>query len=301
MDLDRLIRNSIEDLIEDFICKEDQAYIDAIWTYGLSLPSNTAFHDKAIKGSIDKCMKFVIQRNLRIKHKSNLKETGKIIKKILAFQTDTLEFLNKHDYENHRNLLFDVLNEKTSKDVLDYFETTRMASSKVQMKIVPFLKNLYPILAKVVNIDCEYEDRKLFGNYDIQRRGILGIHYYKLDQDDITFLFNHMYGERLDFETIADIVPLNQWKMINPTPTRKVEYKFSSFGDEIIRMGMGYWMCCVSCRDNTHYGLVIPQFVFDYLMQLETVEKAYDFEYRTLTLMGERETIEKIETMRIVK
>ncbi|MCL0058957.1 PDDEXK nuclease domain-containing protein [Dehalococcoidia bacterium] len=69
------------------------------------------------------------------------------------------------------------------------------------------------------------------------------------------------------------------------------EYSFWQFGDELVKMGIGYWSVWVSESKNVHIEFVIPNFIYeaiqDYKTKLPIIE---NFEEKINEIKREKET-----------
>ncbi len=103
------------------------------------------------------------------------------------------------------------------------------------------------------------------------------ISHFAIDTKEWTYLFNKMFDKELkEFRfqlksnySRSGLFILLPYKQYN-------EYSFWQFGDELVKLGVGYWIASLSAKGNVSLEFIIPKFLFDailsYKPQLPKIE-----------------------------
>ena len=86
--------------------------------------------------------------------------------------------------------------------------------------------------------------------------------YFEIDLREWTYLFNLLFDEELKEQRIK----VYTGDVIVPTVSQQPKYKeysFWQFGDELVKMGIGYWAFYMSGKENVYIKFVIPNFIYE--------------------------------------
>ena len=230
---------NIERFLDNVIKENDIILLDILWT--LFCSSGYDRHKEKFK----KWFGRICKRNLQKKYNLKPKE---IKEKMLIF----IDFFH-HFYEGSDELLMkNILVNKTSEILIQNIRSKIPYLSDLNKKILSFVLHYIPI------------------------RAYRGINYFKICTKDCMDLFNLLFDEELKEERFK--VKSDRWdteSMLEPYE----EYSFDQFGDELMKVGAGYWAFYISDK-KVWINFIIPSFIYeaikDYKSKLPIIENFKD-------------------------
>lgn len=282
-----------KDLIEQFIdqtitAKNDYQLLDILWIFSYSLPSATAY--KQHRDSFKKWLGTTCRRCLQKKYNLTLPQVREKMNFLVNLLNGIPDFLSYDAYNEDLKLLHKVLLAKTSAMLIQRIEQRVTASipSELESEILSFVLNYIPEKIKESeqkakdfravnpNNDDKYMD---LSDFHIRQYSDTGeISKFSLGVKEWTYLFNKIFDKELK-ESRFQIKPSNSRSglyVFLPYQQQYEEYSFWQFGDELVKLGLGYWIASLSAKGNVSLEFIIPKFIYDaiqpYKQQLPKIE-----------------------------
>lgn len=267
-----------KDVIEQFVgssvfAKRDYPLLDILWGFSYCLPSKTGYHKHGEE--FKKWIGTTCKRNLQKKHNLSLPQIKEKMNIFIGFLNNMPDFLSYETYDEDRESLCRILMNRTSAMLAENTEERlRAISPGLDTQILSFMLSYIPekiqeSLSKAEEhraTDESYRDKyELLSDFIIRvNRETEEISHFKIDTKEWTYLFNVVFDQELKeykFKSKSRgsrgglylILPYEQYD----------EYSFWQFGDELVKLGIGYWVFWVSGKGNVTIDFIILKFIYD--------------------------------------
>jgi len=264
------MKEILENFIDEVIKNHDYELLDILWILSYSLPCKTAYKD--FPKTFNSWLRKVCIRNLEKKYNMKSNEITEKLKNLMYFLNSYPDFLSYKTYDEETILLREILTEKTSKLIIQDIKNKIQNLTGLDKKILSFTFNYIPIRIQDSIKEAEIHRQNVPTSTDK--------YYYlpdffirlKRDTNDIShfeikkewmYIFNEAFDEKLK-EKKFKIKSQGKRRGIPSIPIEQLkEYSYWQFGDELVRMGIGYWIGCMSSAENIDLYLVIPNFIYE--------------------------------------
>ena len=235
----------------DIIKKNDIVLLDILWIFSYSIPSKSGYHNN--KEEFKKWFGKVCIRDLQKKYNLKQAEIKEKMKIFIAFLNTLPNFLSKETFYKDDKLLRSILIDKTSEILIQNIRSKIPNLSDLDKKILSFVLYYIPIrirdsIKKAEDIREEYpdyEDKYVFQVVVNKKTGT----YFENDTKEWTHSFNLLFDE---------------------------EYSFWQIGDELAKIGVGFWIFHISGKGTVYIYFIIPYFIYeaikDYKNKLPIIE-----------------------------
>jgi len=282
-----------KDLIQQFIdqtvtAKSDYPLLDILWIFSYSLPSATAY--KQHRGSFKKWLGTTCRRYLQKKYNLSLPQVREKMGNLVNLLNSVPDFLSYDAYYEDSKLLDKILLANTSAMLIKRIEqrVAESVSSELDAKLLSFVLNYIPEKIKESEQEAEAfrdvnqnnNDKYMFlPDFHIQEDEDTGeISRFTINTKEWTYLFNKIFDKELkEFRfQLKSSYGRSGLFMLLPYQQQYEEYSFWQFGDELAKLGVGYWIASLSAKGNVSLEFVIPKFIYDviqpYKQQLPKIE-----------------------------
>lgn len=296
-------KEKIEIFVNETIKGNDFKLLDVLWTFTYSIPSMSGYHNN--KEAFKKWLGKVYARNLQKKYNLNSVEIKEKMRIFVDFLNSMPDFLSKETFYEDDKLVREILINKTSKILVQNIKNKIQDLSDLDKMILLFVLNYIPIRVQDSLIEAEnrrqenpyYEDKYGFLlNFHIRTNRETGdIVYFEIDPKDWTYIFNLLFDEELKEQRFKAKSYRRSAGLILFPQEQHEEYSFWQFGDELVKIGVGYWTFSLSAKGNVSINFIIPNFIYEdikiYKEHLPTVE---NFVEKINEIKKEKET-KKVE------
>jgi len=273
-------KEKIENFVDEVIRKKDYPLLDILWTFSYSTQETSMsgyWEGKEIRDTFKIWLGVVCERNLTIKYGLNSSQVKGKIKILINFLNSVPDFLSRETFDDDRILLGEILIEKSSKILVQNNRDKLHDLSDLDKNILLFVLNYIPIRIQDSIKKADY-DRQRENGYDCGKFGYFpdldiimnketdDIVYFKIDPEGWTYWtysFNILFDEELGYERVR--VKLHRKSVgIIPLPLKQYEEKsFWEFGDELVKIGVGYWVLYVSSGGDIKIKFIISNFIYE--------------------------------------
>jgi len=285
----RETKEKIERFIDNVIKKNDLVLLDILWifTYTVSVQSYSGYNRNIEK--FKQLFGRTCVRNLQKKY--NLKQ-AEIKEKMIVF-VDFLNnmpsFLYGENFHMDSKLLRDVLTDKTSEVFIQNIRSEIQNLSDLDKKILSFVLHYIPIrirdsIKKAEDLGCENKYTSLSDfNVGVDRE-TGSIVYFEIDTKEWTNLFNLLFNEelkeldeKLNGQRVKAILTSRGGRIGVRLYSRPgLHERFWQLGDELVKIGVGYWAFYISSGGYHDLRFVIPCLIYeavkDYKDKLPTIK-----------------------------
>ena len=271
------MKEKIEKFVDDVIKKNDFELLDILWTFSYSTQETSKsgyWYKSSIRDTFKKGLRIVCKRNLTKKHGLNSSRiTEKLGVSMRGLHNTIPNFLSYDSYDEDVLLLRNILTDKSYKILLQTIEVNLQRASNTDKKILSFILNLIPVRIQDSIKKAEVDRQK--GGYDWGKYAPLSdfniktdeetgdIVYFTIDPKEWTYIFNLLFDEELKEYRSRTKSPKRSVGFIFPPLEQHEEYSFWEFGDELVKIGIGYWVLYVSASDNLEMKFIIPNFIYE--------------------------------------
>jgi len=302
-------KEKIENFVDEAIKNNDYELLDILWTFSYSTQETSKSGYWRDDNTFKKMLPTTVcKRNLTKKYgwgSSQIKEKMKVFVDFLNTMPD---FLSGETFNEDNKLLREILVNKSSKILVQNIECKIQDLSDLDKKILSFVLNYIPI--RIQDSIKEAEERKQqnpyfkdkyysFPDFSIKRnpenRETDKIDYFKINPEEWTYIFNSLFKEELQEKEKVKLTPHRRGAAAIFFPEPQKEYSFSQFGDELVKVGIGYWVLYVPTNTTPEICFIIPNFIYEdiktYKEHLPIVENSIE---KINEIEKERET-KKVE------
>ncbi|RLF68470.1 MAG: hypothetical protein DRN40_07560 [Thermoplasmata archaeon] len=262
----------ISAFVDDVIENKDVVLLDILWmyTYTVNIQSSSGYNN-----NIDKFRQLfgrTCVRNLQKKYNLERAKIKEKMTEFLDFLYTMPKFLYKENFDNDRKLLTNILTDKASEIFLKNVRNSIKDLSDLDKKILSFVLNYIPIRIQepIKRGDIAYFEIKSMKEWT----------------DIFNLLFNEelkVYDERLDEPGFKPIWTSRGFRIYSrPGPHES----FCQLGDELVKIGVGYWTFYISSKGYVDIEFLIPYPIY------EAVE---DYRDELLTIKNFEEKINEVE------
>ena len=288
-------KQRIENFVEEVIKNKNNRLLDILWIFSYSIPSASGYHNN--KETFKKWLGRICIRNLQKKYNLKLVEVKNRMKAFVDFLNGMPDFLSKETFYENDKLLREVLISNSSKALVQNVKKPQDLSD-LDKKILSLVLSYIPIRIQDSVEEAE-KFRQQNPNYRDKYHKLSDFHirtneetdeidYFRIDPKEWTYSFNLLFDEELKeykykeklYERIS--LPSAFWQY--------QEYSFWHFGDELVKIGIGYWTFYVSGKGKVSINLIIPNFIYEgikiYKASLPTIE---NFREKIIEIKKEKE------------
>jgi hypothetical protein len=282
-----------KDLIQRFIdqtviAKSDYQLLDILWIFSYSLPSATAY--KQHKDSFKRWLGTTCRRCLQKKHNMSLTQIRDQMNGLISLLNGIPDFLSYDAYYEDLKLLDRILLANTSAMLIKNVEqrVEGIHFSELESKILSFVLHYIPekiqeslSKAEAFKAVSQSYDSKymILPDFIVRENKETGeISHFTINTKEWTHLFNKMFDKELKefrFQSRSSYSKSGLF-MFLPYAQQYDEYSFWQFGDELVKLGVGYWIASLSAKGNVSLEFLIPKFIYDaiqpYKQQLPKIE-----------------------------
>jgi hypothetical protein len=269
-----------QDLVQQFIdqtviAKSDYQLLDILWIFSYSLPGKTAY--RSHRDSFKKWLGTTCRRCLQKKYSLSLPQVREKMGILINLLNGIPDFLSYDAYYDDSELLDKILLANTSTMLIKNVQqrVTGSISSELESKILSFVLNYIP--EKIKESEQKAEDFKAVNkNYNDKYMGLPDFHirenkdtveisYFTINTKEWTFLFNKIFDKELKEFRFQAKLSNNRSSLfvLLPYQQQYEEYSFWQFGDELVKLGLGYWIASLSSKGYVSIEFVVPKFIYD--------------------------------------
>lgn len=244
------MKEKIEKFVDETIKNNDYKLLDILWIFSYSLPSKSAYrkHKEAFKKWLGK----VCIRNLQKKYGLKLLEIKEKMRIFVDFLNSMPDLLSYETYDDENLLLREILIDKSSKILVQNVKNKLQNLTDLDKKILSFVLNYIPI--RIQDSIKEAEKRKLeYPSYEEKYDFLFDFHigtnretgdivYFNIDPKEWTYIFNLLFDEELKDQRFKAKSNRRTTRLILFPSEQHEEYSFWQFGDELVNIGVGYWL-----------------------------------------------------------
>ena len=283
------VEEEIVHFVDDVIEKNDFELLDILWIFSYSIPSMSGYYNN--EEAFKKWLVKVCARNLQKKYNLKPAETKEKVMVFVDFLNSMPDFLSKETFDEDDKRLKEILINKSSKNLVQNIKDKVHDLSDLDRKILSFVLNYIPIrihdstkevetgkqygisiyeefevcskeVEKIKQWRSTYKDKYGFlFDFHIRTNGETDdIVYFEIDPKDWTYIFNLLFDEELK-EQRFKTKPYR--RSIRSIQEQYDEYSFWKFGDELVKIGVGYWTFYISPRGNVSIDFIIPNFIYE--------------------------------------
>lgn len=266
------------DMIEQFVgssvvAKRDYPLLDILWTFSYCLPSKTGYHKHGEE--FKKWLVITCKRNLRKKHNLSVAQIKEKMTIFIDFLNRMPDFLSYETYDEDRESLCRILMNRTSVMLAESTEERlREISSGLDTQILSFILSYMPVkiqesLRKAEENRAKYESYsdkyELLSDFIIRVNRETGeISHFKIDTKEWTYLCNKMFDQELKEYKFNSKSHRSRTSLLLVSSYQQYdEYSFWQFGDELVKLGIGYWVFWVTGRGYVYIEFIIPKFIYN--------------------------------------
>ena len=274
------------DMIEQFIdssvvAKRDYQLLDILWSfsYCLSLTSMSGWYqDKKDTKESKKWLGNICKRNLQKKHGLSLPRIGEKMSILIGFLNSMPDFLSYATYDEDRESLYRILMNRTSMMLAENTEERlKSISSELDAQILSFALHYIPVkiqdsLQKAEEsraMNKSYGDKYMVlpDDFNIRENKETGeISYFEIGTKKWTYLFNVIFDQELgDYKFKLKFYGSRHGSLLILPYEQYDEYSFWQFGDELVKLGAGYWAFWLTSKGYVSIHFIIPKFIYDVL------------------------------------
>ena len=285
-------KEKIERFVDDIIKKNDIILLDILWIFYwcITTTPKLGYYENNklnVSNTFKKCFYKVCIRNLQKKFNLRKVEIKNKIRVLIDWLNTTQDFLSYETYYEDRELLRKILLKKTSDLLIKHIRNKIQNLSELDKKILSFTLHYIPIKIqdsikeaekmkqKNPNYKGKYESLSDFHIYTNEKGYI---EYFEIEPREWTYIFNFLFDEELKEQRFKIKLHRKRAGFIFLPQEEYKEYSFWQFGDELVKMGIGYWTVWVSGSKskNVYIEFIIPNFIYeaikDYKNELPTIE-----------------------------
>ena len=267
-------KNLVQQFVDQsVIAKGDYELLDILWILHYSLPSKTAYKDH--KDTFKRWLGITCRRNLEKKHyplQSEIKDKMNIL---IGFLNSVPDFLNYDSYYDDEELLHSVLKVSTSSMLMNDTEkrVSKVIPSELESKILSFILHYIPEKISESQqkadefkaINQSFNDKYMtLHDFRILEDKAGGIAHFIINIKEWNFLFNKIFNTDLkEFKFKVKSLGSKSTLLILAPYEQYDKYSFWQFGDELVKLGVGYWVSLLSAKGNISLEFIIPKFVYD--------------------------------------
>ncbi len=279
-------KTKIESFVESAINRRDNQLLDILWIFSYCIPSMSGYHNN--KEAFKKWLDTVYVRNLNKKYVKSpeIKERMDVFE---DFLNEMPNFLSKETFDEDNKLLKEILINKTSKMLVQNANNRLSELSSLDKKILSFVLNYIPIRMEDSVKEAEKQRKQSPNNTEKYsslpdfrvgaEREPGEISHLDINLEGWTYIFNVLFDEGLkdskfkvkfDSQSVEFIPwPWGQYK----------EYSFWQLGDELVKMGVGFWTFSMSAKGYVGVDFTIPSFIYDGVKEFKNkFQKPENFE-----------------------
>lgn len=259
---------------QSVIAKGDYELLDLLWTLYYSLPSKTGY-DKH-KDLFKRWLGTTCRRNLEKKHQQSRSRIKEKMNTLISFLNSIPDFLSYDNYYDDEELLHGVLKNSTySMLVKDTEERVSKAIfSELECKIFAFVLHYIPDKIsesrqkadefKAIN---QFFDDTYMGLHDFrvrENKEMGEITHFMINTKEWTYLFNKIFDAELKEYKFKSKSYSSRTGIFMFSPYEQYdEHSFWQLGDELVKLGVGYWVSLLSAKGNVAIEFIIPKFIYD--------------------------------------
>lgn len=268
------INQKINNFIDTIILEDKLEIIDILYIFYYSIAqfskSRYKDHKQAFKTIFGKISTRCLQKKYRLK--------ANLIKEKLEYFINNFiielpeSFLSYDTFYEDRDLLKEILINKTSELLIKNIKKNLGLLNELESQILTFILNLIP---KRVNESIEKGKEIDYSNYGITEDLVIKINdkdeilYFEIDMEKWTYLFNQLYDTVLKKYKFKTKSSSRKGSYIISLMSPLQEYYFWQLGDEIVKLGIGYWSPYYTKSGNLSIHLKIPYFIYDNIKSIK--------------------------------
>lgn len=293
-----------KDVIEEFVdssvlAKTDYPLLDILWIFSYCLPSKTGYrrHGEEFK----KWLVTTCKRNLQKKHNLSLPQIKEKLNIFIGFLNSMPDFLSYETYDEDRESLDKTLMNRTSMMLAKNTEERLKAiSSGLDTQILSFVLNYIPEkiqeslqeAERIRALSGSYTDKYApFSDFRIRvNRETEEISHFEIGVKEWTYLFNVIFDHELKEYRFKSKSYRSRTGLYLISPYEQHdEYSFWQFGDELVKLGVGYWVVGISAKGNVSVDFIVPRFIYDVAQPYqEKLPQIEDFSSKVSQIAGEQ-------------
>lgn len=265
------MREKIEKFVDEVIKNNDYQLLDILWIFSYSEPSRSAYHDKEL---FKKWFGYVCERNLQRKYNLTNVETKGKLKIFIDFLNNTFNFPSKDIFYQDDKLLREVLINKSIKILVQNIKNKIQVLSDLEKKILSFVLNYIPLrIQSSIKTAEEYRNKnpnsaEKYGSMDdfciILNKETGDIDYFIItDIREWRDTFNSIFNEELKERRLKIKSGKRDAGFIILPSKQYDEYSFCQLGDELVKIGIGYWVFYISSRKYPTPQFIIPSLIYE--------------------------------------
>jgi len=267
--------NQLKERIRSFVAEathnKDDQLLDILWIFSYCLPSKTGYHEN--KKEFQEWLVRICIRNLDKKYGLNLIAVRYKMTVLDHFLNSTPGFLSKETFDEDCKLFRETLVGESSRILARNVKGPRHLP-ELDKKILFFVLDYVPSriqdsMDRAEEFREHYPD-KYYGLSDFLVRDDKeagNISHFEIDPGKWTYIFNLLWNEALK-EYKYQHKPREELGRGLPSKLRRLlpqykEYSFWQLGDELVKMGIGYWTFFLSSKGKIDTTFIIPNFIYE--------------------------------------
>ena len=188
------------------------------------------------------------------------------------FLNNMPNFLSEETFYEDDKLLRSILIHKSSKVLKQNIRNKIQSLPDLDKKILSFVLNYIPIRIQDSIKYPSHEGKYGFlSDFHVRTDYETGsITHFEIDTKEWTYLFNLLFDEELKEQRFKVKSYKRSVRLIIFPQGQYEEYSFWQFGDELVKIGVGYWKFYISAKGNVSIGFIILNFIYEAIKEYKS-------------------------------
>ena len=268
------LNQKIEDFIDIAISSNNFEIIDILNIFFYSLVQFSKDRYRKNKQAFKEIFGKISTRTLQKKY--NLKVN--VIKEKLEDFLDNFitklpdSFLSYESFYEDRELFKEILYNKTSDLLVKNIKKNLDILNNLQEEILIFVLNIIPLrLNESIQKGKEntYSDYEILEDFQVYTNENNEIVYFEIDMKKWTYLFNQLFNKTLKEYKFKTKATRKKGSYVIPIMNPPREHSYWQLSDEIVKLGIGYWIPYFTDGGNLSIYFKIPYFIYNNIKSLK--------------------------------
>jgi hypothetical protein len=292
-------KGKIEKFVEDIVIRRDYPLLDILWTFSYSVIQTSKSGSKKrnkielFKELFMEWIQEICVRNLELKYNLQRERIFEKWNKFQDFLNDKPDFLSYDKYDEDAILLREILTEKSSIIWITDMKNRIKDLSGIPKEIITFVPNYISLQIE----ESEKQRQQYGGSGTIYYLPLKGFHadstrfrihtdknekiiYHEINAQEGAYIFSNYYDRELKKHKFK-VKYYKNYPGIIPSFNRYKTFIFYQFGDELSKLGIGYWILYMTANEEPKINLIVPHFLYENLEEFqEKYPKPVNFEIK---------------------
>ncbi len=268
------LNQKINNFINTVILENNLEILDILYIFSYSLAQFSKSRYKDNKEDFKKTFSKISTRNLQKKYGLKVNAIQEKLKFFIKeFITELPEsFLSYDSFYEDRELFKEILISKTSELLRKNIKKKLGLLNELGSQVLTYILNLIPIRVNESiekGKDIDYSKYGITEDFVIETNDNDEILYFEIDMEKWTYLFNQLYNTVLKGYNFKTKPSRKKGSYIIPLMNPPQELSFWQLGDEIVKLGIGYWIPYFSGSGSLSIHFKIPYFIYDTIKSIK--------------------------------